>query len=115
MLVTGKVSFPMSDEPSDEKEPTLFVDSVEPLSDAVLKSTRALSIRLEAERTERRELEALRTLLEGSPGPCPVELVLDLPGGSQAVMALDGTRVTPSDSVLSGLERMFGGTVAELR
>jgi len=115
VLVTGKVSFPVSDEPSDDKEPTLFVDSAEPLSDAVLKATRALSIRLEAERTERRELEALRALLEGSPGSCPVELVLDLPGGSQAVMALDGTRVTPSDSVLSGLERMFGGTVAELR
>ena len=110
------MSFPISDEPEDEeKEPTLLVDSAEPLSDAVLKATRALSIRLEAERMARSDLEQLRSLLLASPGPCPVELVLALPGGAEAVMALDGTRVTPTDQVLSGLERMFGGTVAELR
>jgi len=116
VLVSGKVSFPISDDQSDEeKEPTLLVDSAEPLSDAVLKATRALSIRLEAERTGRSDLEQLRSLLLAFPGPCPVELVLSLPGGAEAVMALDGTRVTPTDQVLSGLERMFGGTVAELR
>jgi DNA polymerase-3 subunit alpha len=116
VLISGKVSFPITDDGNDEeKEPTLLVDSAEPLADAVLKATRALSIRLEAERTGRQELEQLRTLLLASPGPCPVELVLALPGGAEAVMALDGTRVTPTDQVLSGLERMFGGTVAELR
>jgi len=115
VLVTGKVSFPLTDEPDEEKEPTLLVDSAEPLSDAVLKATRSLSIRLAAERTLRSQLESLRELLQGSPGPCPVELVLELPGGTEAVLALDGTRVTPSDQVLSGLERMFGTTVAELR
>jgi DNA polymerase-3 subunit alpha len=115
VLVTGKVSFPVSEEPDEDKEPTLLVDSVEPLSDAVLKATRSLSIHLEAERTDRGQLEELRSLLQASPGPCPVELVLSLPGGARAVMALDGTRVTPTDQVLSGLERMFGATVAELR
>lgn len=116
VLVTGKVSFPMSDDATDEeKEPTLLVDSAEPLSDAVLKATRSLSIRLAAERTAKSQLEALRDLLRESPGSCPVELVLELPGGAEAVLALDGTRVTPSDLVLSGLERMFGTTVAELR
>jgi hypothetical protein len=54
-------------------------------------------------------------LLDTSPGSCPVELVLALPDGSEAVLALDGTRVTPDDHVLAGLERMFGETVAELR
>ncbi len=115
VLVSGKVSFPITDEPDKEREPTLLVDSVELLSDAVLKATRSLSIRLAAERAGRPELHRLRELLETSPGSCPVELVLDLPGGAQAVMALDETRVTPSDAVLSGLERMFGAAVAELR
>ncbi|MCC6898719.1 MAG: DNA polymerase III subunit alpha [Polyangiaceae bacterium] len=115
VLVTGKVSFPMSDDSDEEKEPTLLVDSAEPLADAVLKATRSLSIRLAAERTAKSQLEALRDLLRDCPGSCPVELVLELPGGAEAVMALDGTRITPSDSVLSGLERMFGTTVAELR
>jgi DNA polymerase-3 subunit alpha len=115
VLVTGKVSFPMTDDSEEEKEPTLLVDSAEPLSDAVLKATRSLSIRLEAERTGKGQLEALRDLLLESPGSCPVELVLELPGGAEAVLALDATRITPSDLVLSGLERMFGTTVAELR
>jgi DNA polymerase-3 subunit alpha len=115
VLVSGKVSFPITDEPDQEKEPTILVDSVELLSDAVLKATRSLSIRLEAERTGRAELVQLRQLLETSPGSCPVELVLALPGGAEAVMALAETRVTPSDAVLSGLERMFGAPVAELR
>ncbi len=115
VLVSGKVSFPMTDEPSDEKEPTLLVDSVEPLADAVLKATRSVSIRLQANDTERKDLEALRELLAQSPGSCPVELVLMLPDGAEAVLALEGTRVTPNDSMLAGLERMFGETVAELR
>jgi DNA polymerase-3 subunit alpha len=115
VLVAGKVSFPVSDEPEDDREPTLLVDSVEPLADAVLKATRSVSIRLPAERTEREQLFKLRELLETSPGSCPVELVLALPDGAEAVMALDGTRVTPNDAILGGLERMFGESVAELR
>jgi DNA polymerase-3 subunit alpha len=115
VLISGKVSFPMTDEPDDEREPTLLVDSVELLADAVLKATRSVSIRLDARRTVREDFVALRSLLEASPGPCPVELVLALPDGAEAVMALDGTKVTPTDTILSGLERMFGETVAELR
>jgi DNA polymerase-3 subunit alpha len=115
VLVAGKVSFPVTDEPDDEREPTLLVDSVEPLSEAVLKATRSLSIRLEASQTARDQLEKLRRVLEASPGPCPVELVLALPDGAEAVLALDETRVTPTDQVLSGLERVFGDSVAELR
>ncbi len=115
VLVSGKVSFPMTDEPDEEREATLLVDSVQPLADAVLRATRSVSIRLRAERTQKADLRRLKELLVESPGPCPVELVLELPGGAEAVLDLVGTRVTPSDSVLGGLERLFGDTVAELR
>jgi DNA polymerase-3 subunit alpha len=115
VLVSGKVSFPITDEPTDEKEPTLMVDSVEPLADAVLRATRSMSIRLGAAETRRDALVRLRELLQASPGSCPVELVLALPDGAEAVLDLEGTRVTPSDAVLSGLERMFGRAVVELR
>jgi hypothetical protein len=57
----------------------------------------------------------LRDLLATSPGSCPVEVVFTLPGGAEAVLDLEGTRVTPTDGILSGLERVFGQTVAELR
>jgi DNA polymerase-3 subunit alpha len=117
VVVSGKVSFPITDEPDEaaQAEPTLLVDAVELLSDSALKSTRAVSIKVEAERTARKDLETLRDLLQSSPGPCPVELVIELSDGAQAVLDLDGTRVTPSDALLGGLERIFGGTVAELR
>ncbi|HVU05135.1 MAG TPA: DNA polymerase III subunit alpha [Polyangiaceae bacterium] len=115
VLVTGKVSFPITDEPDDEAEPTLLVDAVESLSDAVRKSTRGMVIHLDAEGTRPEQLRSLKSLLSESPGPCPVELVLALPEGARAVLALDGTRIDPSDVVLAGLERLFGETVAELR
>ncbi|MDX2054085.1 MAG: DNA polymerase III subunit alpha [Polyangiaceae bacterium] len=115
VLVTGKVSFPVTDEPDAEAEPTLLVDSVEPLADAVLKTTRSMSLRLNAERAERGQLEGLKALLEGSPGPCPVELVLALPDGAQVILDLPGARITPTDGILASLERMFGQSIAELR
>jgi DNA polymerase-3 subunit alpha len=115
VLLSGKVSFPMTEEPDDEREATLLVDSVELLSDAALKATRSVTIKLDADRTARRDFEALKVLIQASPGPCPVELVLSLGEGTEAVLDLEGTRVTPNDVFLGGLERMFGTTVAELR
>jgi len=116
VLINGKVSFPMQEEPTDEElEPTLLIDTVELLSDAALKATRAVSIKLDANSTARRDFEALKVLFAASPGPCPVELVLLLGEGAEAVLDLEGTRVTPNDSFLGGLERMFGTSVAELR
>ena len=117
VVVSGKVSYPITDEPEEAegREPTLLVDAVELLSESALKSTRSMSIKVEAERTVRRDLETLRDLLRECPGPCPVELVIELSDGAQAVLDLDGMRVTPTDALLGGLERIFGGTVAELR
>jgi DNA polymerase-3 subunit alpha len=115
VLLSGKVSFPMTEEPDEEREATLLVDSVELLSEAALKATRSVTIKLDADSTARRDFEALRSLIQASPGPCTVELVLALGEGTEAVLDLDGTRVTPNDTFLGGLERMFGTTVAELR
>jgi DNA polymerase-3 subunit alpha len=115
VIVSGKVSFPMTEEPDEEREPTLLVDQVELLSDAALKATRSVTIRLDAQKTARSELSALKELLEGSPGSCPVELVLALGEGAEAVLDLPGARITPSDALLGGLERVFGDPVAELR
>jgi len=115
VIVSGKVSFPMSEDADEEREPTLLVDGVELLSDAALRATRAISIRLDAERTGRSDLEKLKVLLMASPGSCPVELVLAMKDGAEAVLDLPGTRVTPDGVLLGGLERTFGGPVAELR
>jgi hypothetical protein len=105
----------MTEEPDEEREPTLLVDQVERLSEAALRATRSVSIRLDAERTAKRDLVALKELLAHSPGECPVELVLTLSDGAEAVLDLQAVRVAPSDALLGGLERVFGASVAELR
>jgi DNA polymerase-3 subunit alpha len=115
VLVSGKVSFPITDEPDDDAEPTLLVGEVVPLSEAVRGATRSIRVRLDAARFGSEHFGELRALLRNHAGVCPVELHLDLPSGAQAQLALDEYRVEPSDRVLSDLERLFGGYVAELR
>ncbi|MCB9590482.1 MAG: DNA polymerase III subunit alpha [Polyangiaceae bacterium] len=115
VLVSGKVSFPITDEPSDELEPTILVNQVAPLSSAVLGSTRQVTVRLKHERTSEAQLSELSRLLRESPGSCGVELVIGLPDGAEAVMALDQLSVEPTDAMLSGLEKVFRDTVVELR
>jgi len=93
---------------------TNATDPLTLLADSAFQHTRAVSIRLDAERTGKKDLETLRDLLKNAPGSCRVELVLELPEGAEAVLELDATRVTPSEALLGGLERAFG-SVAELR
>jgi len=113
VLVRAKVSFPMTDEPTEEREPPLLVDSVEPLRDAVLSSTTRMTIRLDTEAISEKQLLTLRSALDASPGACAVDLQLTLEKGEEAHLAT-AVRITPTDAVLSDLERIFGDTVAEL-
>jgi DNA polymerase-3 subunit alpha len=115
VLVTGKVSYPVTDDPEDEKEPTLMVDEVVPLADAVRSATRGITVRLSSKAVGTKQLEDLKSLLGEFPGACPVELHVELPEGARAVFGLEGIRVDPGDRFLAGLERVFGGTVADLR
>jgi DNA polymerase-3 subunit alpha len=113
LLVRGKVSFPMTDDPSEEREPTLLVDSVAPLSDAVLSATSRVTVRLDTEAINKKQLIALREALLASPGSCSVDLQLVLEKGEEAHLVTP-LEITPTDGVLGDLERIFGDTVAEL-
>ncbi len=114
VLMSGKVSYPITDEPEENPEPTILLDEVVPLSDAVRQATKAMSIRFDTDRFGRRELEGLRELIRLHSGPCPVEVVLQLPDGARAMLSVEGARVDPSDAMLGGIERVFGDTVADL-
>jgi DNA polymerase-3 subunit alpha len=121
-LIEGKVSFPMTaDDEQDDieagpKKATLLFDSAKPLAEAVQAEARGVSIRISANHTEPAQLLALKDVLAASPGECPVSVVIDLGEGQQAVLALgQSLKVSPTDAMLAGLERLFGQNVAELR
>ena len=121
VLISGKVSFPFRGddaEPEEEgpKEPTILLNEAVRLSDSVKKDTKQVSIRLREERTTEQQLTRMAEVLARSNGNCPVALVLAMKDGAEAFLALGKNyRVEVSDEVLSGLERIFGEQVAELR
>ena len=113
-MVTGKVSFPPSDDEEAEREATLLVDSVETLAVAAQKVARALGVRLQADSIGRADVAELGEILEQYPGNCGVELSLTFSDGAEAQLAVDKRRVGPSDELLSALERRFGYDSVEL-
>ena len=115
VLVGGKVSFPITDESEEDVDPTLFVDSVEPLAAAILKATRGVTLRLKAARVRSGALKELRTVLEECAGSCGVDVIIELPDGAEVLLSVPVLRVTPDDHMLGRTERIFGDTVAELR
>ncbi len=121
VLVSGKVSFPQRGEDSEDegdgpREPTILLSEVQPLADAVRADTRSIAIRVRAERTVAADLSSLARVLSAAKGTCPVALCVTFADGREAVLALgDAWRVDVGDTLLSGIERIFGEQVAELR
>jgi DNA polymerase-3 subunit alpha len=121
VLVTGKVSFPFREADAEEdadapKEPTLFVNEVVRLADSIKSDTTSVAIRLRTEQIGEEHLRKMADVLGKSNGDCPVTLHLAMKDGAEAILALGKKyRVEVSDEVLSGLERVFGEQVAELR
>ncbi len=118
VLVSGKLSFPMVEEEDENpgpREPTLLLDEVVLLADAIRAETRGVLVRLNSAKHGRDQMERLGAALRESPGSCPVELTIELEGGAEAVMRLPGFRVEPNDAMLARLEKLFGGKVVELR
>ena len=122
VLLTGKVSFPRRDEDAPEepddgpREPTIFLNEVVPLIDAVKAETRGIAIRLMTDRTTEADLGRLRDVLDSAKGDCPIALYLRLPDGAEAMLSVGREhRVEVGDPLLAGLERVFGEQVAELR
>ena len=119
IVVSGKVSYPMTDEAEDAdappREPTLMLDEARLLVDVIRQETKSIAIRLHERKARPEQLGKLGEVLRGSPGGCPVQLVIQLESGSEAILSLKGVRVEPSDGMLGRLEKLFGEKVAELR
>jgi DNA polymerase-3 subunit alpha len=120
IVVSGKVSFPMTDDSEEAenaapREPTLMLDEARLLVDVIKQDTKSISIRLHERKAKADQLGKLGEVLRASPGGCPVQLVIQLESGSEAILSLKGVRVEPNDGMLARLEKLFGEKVAELR
>ncbi|MGC4069333.1 MAG: hypothetical protein QM784_32730 [Polyangiaceae bacterium] len=114
VLVSGKVSFPPSDDEEVEREPTLLVDNVEPLAAAAQRIARAVGLKLPVDRIGRQDLMQLSGLFELHPGNCVVELNFCFEDGAEAQLVVDKRRVNPDDVLLSELEKRLGYDTVEL-
>ena len=122
VLVTGKVSFPRRDEDAPEEDPdvvreaTILLNDAVLLRDAVARDTQKLVVRLQTARIKEEHLRKMKDVISGSKGSCPVVLHLTLETGAEATLGLGKEyRVEITDALLSGLERVFGAQVTELR
>jgi DNA polymerase-3 subunit alpha len=119
VLVSGKVSFPQRSEEADEdaeREPTILLNEVQALSDAVRADTRSMTLRVPVDRARPAHLAGLARVMAAAKGTCPVALHLKFPNGAEAIMPLgEAWRVEVGDALLSGIERVFGEQLAELR
>jgi DNA polymerase-3 subunit alpha len=121
VIVTGKVSFPRKDEDDTEpddgpREPTLMLNDVSSLAEAIRADTRSVSVRIEAAKVQPNTLRDLAAVFREAKGECPVTLYVRLPDGAEATLALPKEhRVTVGDPLLAGIERLFGEQIAELR
>jgi DNA polymerase-3 subunit alpha len=119
VLVSGKVSFPQTDDDDADagpREPTLLLDEVVLLADAIRAATKQVRIHVKEQRDKLESLGRLRDVLRQSPGACAVALIVELRDGAVAELSLGRDyRVEPSDGMLARLEKLFGEKVAELR
>ncbi len=121
VLVTGKVSFPRRDEDAPpeeegEREPTIFLNEVRPLASVVADGVRRLTVRLDERRTDATQIRRMKDLFAAQRGGCEVWVQVALRDGSEATLSLGPEhKVEVGDGLLSGLERLFGEQVAELR
>jgi DNA polymerase-3 subunit alpha len=119
VLIEGKVTFPWGPTTSPTTKPERSRPSCSKRCNR--SPTRSRPRRAAFHPSRRRahrpdHLKGLRDVLTRSPGNCPVNVVIDLGDGAQAILSLGATlKVTPNDAMLAGLERLFGENVAELR
>ena len=115
VIVTGKVSFPQTEEDEGDVEPTLLVDFVEPLSIAVQKVTRSINVRVSGDNATADTWARLRDAIAESPGNCEVEVLITLDSGVEVVLGLDKARASPDEIFLGAIERLVGNNSVDLR
>jgi DNA polymerase-3 subunit alpha len=108
LLRTGQPLFLVGDLQVEGERMELIVEEVIPIDDAWSQCTREVRCRLPSEQATPERLHDLRKLLDPVPGPVPVSLVLELPDGMDAELALRSHRVRVSEELIGRLEGLLG-------
>lgn len=119
VIVSGKLQFPRTESEEEDadvpRDPTLLLNDAQLLADSVKSAARTVLVRIDGKRLTPKALDDMASLFQASRGPCPVHVHVKTPAGEAQLVLGPEWRVDAGDKVLSGLERVFGGSVAELR
>ena len=100
----------------DEERCQIIADEVVPLESVATTEVRQVHIQVPADVTTKEDLVALRAVLTQHQGQCQAFLHLLRPNYSETVIALpQALNVTPSRSMVTAIERLFGSGVASFR
>ena len=117
ILVTGKVKAGrMGDDESEPRAKELNMSEAVPLAKLRAEKTRQMTVEVAADALNEERVEQLKSALEKSPGHVQTVLRLKVPMRSITDCVLpEKFKVTPSDELLSRIERLFGADAARLR
>ncbi|HTM19034.1 MAG TPA: DNA polymerase III subunit alpha [Kofleriaceae bacterium] len=93
----------------------LLLEDAVPLAELRRAKTHRVELHINADLATPQQIEALRGLLTQARGGCQTVLRLEVPRRAEVVIPLgESWNVAPTDELLAGLERLFGGRVARL-
>ncbi|HSK03103.1 MAG TPA: DNA polymerase III subunit alpha [Kofleriaceae bacterium] len=101
---------------AESPEWKMLLESAAPLSELRQQKTSRVDIHLNADQLTRDQIDELKTILANATrGNCQAILRLRIPQRSETVVALpDAWAVSPTEDLLTRLERLFGDRVATL-
>jgi DNA polymerase-3 subunit alpha len=113
ILCTGTVKNEGSSEAPEWK---MILEAAAPLSEQRMAKTTRVDIHLNADHVTGDQIDELKTILaHATRGGCQAVLRLRIPQRSETVIALpDAWDVSPTEDLITKLERLFGDRVATL-
>lgn len=93
----------------NERGAKIIAESIDTLSQAMIKYTKEIAIRVRAQQTNRQQLEMLKEMFYQHHGTCPVRLILHFDGrGEVDVEILKDLKIKPSAEFFHQVEKTLG-------
>jgi DNA polymerase III subunit alpha len=116
LLQPGNIVFVEGKVRSRDRGSNVSITRVYPLEEARATLSRALHLSLPLVTVDEERLEAVRKVLEASPGKCPVYLNFDFPTGEKVLVEADNRyRVSCTSRLLGELKQILGENTAFIK